>query len=122
MKWNASALALVLVNSACAIQDGAEVPVPCTEHERLEYATTVLGHVVQNWNQPRNLAGVTCVLRIIQNEKGEVLRAKFQDCPADDEIRESLTAALSKAQPLPKPSNPSCFNEVVTWSLEPPAE
>lgn len=65
MKRNALALALLLVSTACTIQDGAEVTMPCTEPERVEYAATVLGHVVQNWNQPRSLAGVTCVLRVI---------------------------------------------------------
>ena len=91
----------------------------CTEPESFEYATTVVNHIAKDWTLPKHLEGVACKLRITQNEAGEILGVNFEDCPNDKEIRDSLMAVLAEAQPLPQPSNSSCFKDVITWTLEP---
>ena len=119
MKRIMLALTLLALVPACSTDDSTERTRSCTEAERLEYATTVLSRVFHNWEQPQDLAGVTCLIRVKQNREGEVLGVAFQDCPDEEDVRDSLIAAVAKAQPLPQPGNPTCFNEMIEVSIEP---
>ena len=92
----------------------------CTESERTEYVLAMLDRFTENWDDLGGRSDVRCEITLSMNREGEVISTEFQECPDDAKLRELLSSALERAQPLPEPSNPSCFSETFDISVGPP--
>lgn len=92
----------------------------CTESERTEYVLAKLDRFSEHWDDLGGRSDLRCEIRLSLNREGEVLATEFQECPDDAKLRELVLSALERAQPLPEPSNPRCFNETFYISVGPP--
>jgi len=87
---------------------------------REQYAALIQQRVTRNWIRPPEArAGLRCELFVTQIPGGEVVAVKFGSCNASDTIKRSIEAAVFKASPLPKPSDPSLFERNLVLDFRP---
>jgi colicin import membrane protein len=68
-----------------------------------QYYAAIQNAVTNNWLRPDNtLAGVRCMLRIVQIPGGDVIGVEIGNpCNADPQTRNSIEQAVKRAAPLP---------------------
>ena len=88
--------------------------------ELAQYIALIQQRVTRNWIRPPEARpGLSCELYVTQIPGGEVVGVRFGRCNGDDVVRRSIEAAVFKASPLPKPSNPALFERNLVFEFKP---
>ena len=87
--------------------------------EMAAYQFAIAQDVRQSWAVPASAGPETkCTVRLTQLPGGEVVGINSISCNSDDAaVERSVRAAIEKASPLPKPSNPDLFDRNLTLNL-----
>lgn len=85
---------------------------------RLEYITNIKSAVEGNWIRPSGTAkGLRCKLKVTQTASGEVIDVSVTVSSGSASFDHSAVAAVFKASPLPKPGDPSVFDQNIVLTL-----
>lgn len=85
-----------------------------------EYRTLLTQTIERNWNRPPSArAGLKCTLYVTQATGGTVLDVRIGECNGDQAVRESITNAVYKSDPLPAPRDPRAFQRQLVMNFEP---
>ncbi|MGD8976500.1 MAG: cell envelope integrity protein TolA [Gammaproteobacteria bacterium] len=88
--------------------------------ELAQYIALIQQRVTRNWIRPPEARpGLSCELYVTQIPGGEVVGVRFGRCNGDDVVRRSIEAAVFKASPLPRPSNPALFERNLVFEFKP---
>lgn len=81
------------------------------------YLGQVDARIDRAWRRPRTPLSegrFTCLARIEQDRRGNVLQVELQNCSSNWRWQMSLVHAIQSASPLPAPSDPSLFVPTIT--------
>ncbi len=85
------------------------------------YQNTIMQKIRRNWAMPASVSSDTsCVVMVRQTRTGDVISARIASCNGDDAVKRSIEAAVSKASPLPEPSDPDLFRSELRITMRPP--
>jgi len=85
-----------------------------------QYVAQIQAQVQRAWIRPPSArAGLNCVVYVTQVPGGEVTSVRVGDCNGDDIVRQSIEAAVYRASPLPKPSDPALFERNLRLEFRP---
>ena len=85
-----------------------------------EYKALLTQTIERNWNRPASARpGLKCTLYVTQATGGTVLDVKIGECNGDAAVRESITNAVYKSDPLPAPRDPRAFQRQLVMNFEP---
>jgi colicin import membrane protein len=88
--------------------------------EMAAYTFAMAQKIRRSWAVPASANEDTvCVVRVRQTRSGDVISANIVSCNGDDAVRRSVEAAVMRASPLPRPSNPDLFREDLRITLRP---
>ena len=88
--------------------------------EMAAYTFAMAQKIRRSWAVPASANEETvCVVRVRQTRTGDVISANIVSCNGDDAVRRSVEAAVMRASPLPRPSNPDLFREDLRITLRP---
>ncbi len=78
---------------------------------RAAYILAIKRRIESKWRQPQGVTEMPdCEVRVIQGPGGFILDVRVGTCPGGSKIyRSSIEKAVLKADPLPKPGDPSLF-------------
>lgn len=76
------------------------IPVVCKEASS-EYYRSVEATFFSNWSVPIGMQSVECAVSIYVGEKGETENVRFDRCPSDKALRDSVRKAISDSGPIP---------------------
>jgi len=78
---------------------------------RAAYILAIKQRIESKWRQPQGVTEMPdCEVRVIQGPGGFILDVRVGTCPGGSKIyRSSIEKAVLKADPLPKPGDPSLF-------------
>jgi len=80
----------------------------------------IQSQVQRNWNRPPSArAGLACEVRVGLIPGMEVVSAEIVSCNGDDAVRRSILAAVERASPLPRPSDPALFERSIVFIFKP---
>jgi hypothetical protein len=65
----------------------------------------------------RHQSVAPCILRVIQDERGQVLEVQTDGCEADAEWRDAISQALMQASPLPLPPEGLAMGSYLTLDM-----
>jgi colicin import membrane protein len=86
--------------------------------EMAAYQFAIAQRIRSRWAVPASAGPETrCKVRVQQLPSGEVVGVNIISCNGDDAVRRSVEAAIRRASPLPKPSNPDLFDRNLTLNL-----
>ena len=75
-----------------------------------QYRAELEQAIERSWIRPPSAqAGLACTLYVTQAPGGTVLNVKLGSCNGDAAVRESITTAVFRAEPLPAPADPRAF-------------
>ncbi len=86
---------------------------------RQQYMVDIKNKVERNWLRPTGSQGSHCRVVIHQIPGGEVVEVRLAECDGDVAFQRSVEAAVRKASPLPKPSDPEVFDREIEFVFEP---
>ncbi len=86
---------------------------------RQQYVADITNKVERNWLRPTGSQGSHCRVIIHQIPGGEVIDVRLTECDGDVAFQRSVEAAVRKASPLPKPSDPEVFDREIEFVFEP---
>jgi len=87
---------------------------------RGRYIADIKNKVERNWIRPASArSGSSCKVAVSQIPGGEVVNVTVTQCIGDDIFRRSVEAAVYKASPLPRPSDPALFERQILFSFKP---
>ncbi len=87
---------------------------------RGRYVADIKNKVERNWIRPASArSGSSCKVAVSQIPGGEVVNVTVTQCIGDDVFRRSVEAAVYKASPLPRPSDPALFERQILFSFKP---
>ena len=103
-------------------QEAAEMDAARTRevaHLRVGYIDAIRLHVKGYWRVPPTAQnGMKCVVDVIQAPTGAVISAAASSCSqGDPEFQRSVEAAVYRASPLPKPSDPALYDRELRFTL-----
>ena len=85
-----------------------------------EYVAMIQQDVERNWVRPATAkAGLECDVYVTQLPNGEVNGVRIGSCNGDAAVIRSLEAAVSKASPLPLPSDRAVFDRNLRFTFRP---
>ena len=88
--------------------------------EMAAYTFAMAQKIRRSWAVPASANEDTvCVVRVRQTRTGDVISANIVSCNGDEAVRRSVEAAVMRASPLPRPSNPDLFREDLRITLRP---
>ncbi len=87
---------------------------------RGRYIADIKNKVERNWIRPASAGpDSSCKVAVSQIPGGEVVNVTVTQCIGDDIFRRSVEAAVYKASPLPRPSDPALFERQILFSFKP---
>lgn len=86
---------------------------------RQQYMVDIRNKVERNWLRPTGSQGSHCRVLIHQIPGGDVVDVRLAECDGDVAFQRSVEAAVRKASPLPKPSDPDVFDREIEFVFEP---
>jgi colicin import membrane protein len=87
---------------------------------RGRYIADIQNKVQRNWIKPPTArAGASCQVAVNQIPGGEVINVTVTKCVGDEVFRRSVEAAVYKASPLPRPSDPDLFDREIVFTFKP---
>lgn len=87
---------------------------------RGQYIADIQNKVERNWIRPASARqGLSCQVEVNQIPGGEVINVRVTKCIGDDVFRRSVEAAVYKASPLPRPSDPALFDREIIFTFKP---
>lgn len=87
---------------------------------RGSYIADIQNKVERNWIRPASAReGLKCKVVVHQIPGGEVINVTVTECTGDDVFRRSVEAAVFKASPLPRPSDPDLFDREIVFNFKP---
>lgn len=87
---------------------------------RGRYIADIKNKVERNWIRPASAGpGSSCKVAVSQIPGGEVINVTVTQCVGDDVFRRSVEAAVYKASPLPRPSDPALFVREILFNFKP---
>ena len=76
--------------------------------------------VARNWNRPPSARpGLECEVRVGLIPGMQVVNAEILRCNGDEAVRRSIIAAVERASPLPRPSDPALFERTIVFVFKP---
>ena len=86
--------------------------------EMTAYQFAIAQKVRRSWAVPASAGPETrCTVRVTQLPSGEVISVNIVSCNGDAAVQRSVEAAIMRASPLPRPSNPDLFDRNLTLNL-----
>lgn len=87
---------------------------------RGRYIADIQNAVERNWIRPASAKqGLKCKVAVNQIPGGEVINVTVTQCIGDEVFRRSVEAAVYKASPLPRPSDPGLFDREIVFTFKP---
>ncbi len=87
---------------------------------RGRYIADIKNKVERNWIRPASArSGSSCKVAVSQIPGGEVVNVTVTQCIGDDIFLRSVEAAVYKASPLPRPSDPALFERQILFNFKP---
>jgi colicin import membrane protein len=88
---------------------------------REAYVLAIRQKIERKWLQPQGITEMPdCEVRVIQGPGGIILDVSFGTCPGGSKTyRSSIENAVFKAEPLPKPGDPSLFERELNILFNP---
>ena len=86
---------------------------------RQQYMADIRNKVERNWFRQTGSQGNHCRVLIHQIPGGDVVDVRLTECDGDVAFQRSVEAAVRKASPLPKPSDPEVFDREIEFVFEP---
>lgn len=87
---------------------------------RGQYIADIQNKVERNWIRPASARqGLSCQVAVKQIPGGEVISVQVTKCIGDEVFRRSVEAAVYKASPLPRPSDPALFDREIVFTFKP---
>ena len=81
---------------------------------------SIQDQVARNWNRPPSARpGLECEVRVGLIPGMQVVSAEIVACNGDDAVRRSIIAAVERASPLPRPSDPALFERSIVFVFKP---
>ena len=93
-------------------------PSDCTDAKRKSYVAELRSHILSHWTVPEQSKAFSCLVRITQSTSGEITALKILECNDSVAVRDSIDDAIRKANPLPLPSEESCFDRQIFLLLD----
>ena len=88
--------------------------------EYIAWIGSIQSQVARNWNRPPSARpGLECEVRVELFPGMQVVSAEILRCNGDDAVRRSIVAAIERASPLPRPSDPAIFERHVIFIFKP---
>lgn len=85
-----------------------------------EYVALIRQKVERNWTRPPSAKpGLECEVLVAQLPGGVVASVRIGTCNADDAVRRSIEAAVTKASPLPLPDEAALFERNLRFTFKP---
>jgi len=88
-----------------------------------EYAAwlgAIQAKVARNWNRPPAARpGIACEVRVSLIPGMQVVNAEILSCNGGEAVRRSILAAVERASPLPRPSDPALFERSIVFVFKP---
>jgi colicin import membrane protein len=85
-----------------------------------EYVALIRQKVEYNWIRPASAKpGLECEVLVAQLPGGVVAGVRIGTCNADDAVRRSIEAAVTKASPLPLPDDSALFERNLRFIFKP---
>jgi len=84
------------------------------------YILAIKQKIQRNWLRPKGITEIPdCEIRVIQGPGGFILKVSFGSCPGwDKTYLSSIENAVYKADPLPKPGDPSLFERELIFQFQ----
>jgi colicin import membrane protein len=80
----------------------------------------ITDQVTRQWNRPPSARpGLECEVRVGLIPGMQVVNAEILRCNGDDAVRRSIIAAVERASPLPRPSDPALFERSIVFVFKP---
>lgn len=80
----------------------------------------IQGQVTRNWNRPPSARpGLECEVRVSLIPGMQVVNTEILRCNGDDAVQRSIIAAVERASPLPRPSDPALFERTIVFIFKP---
>ncbi len=87
---------------------------------RGRYIADIKNKVERNWIRPASArSSSSCKVAVSQIPGGEVVNVTVTQCIGDDVFLRSVEAAVYKASPLPRPSDPALFERQILFNFKP---
>ncbi len=87
---------------------------------RGQYIADIQNAVQRRWIRPASAKqGLKCKVAVNQIPGGEVINVRVTQCIGDEVFRRSVEAAVYKASPLPRPSDPALFDREIVFTFKP---
>ncbi|MCF6259501.1 MAG: cell envelope integrity protein TolA [Gammaproteobacteria bacterium] len=87
---------------------------------RGRYVADITNKIERSWIRPASAReGLSCKVAVSQIPGGEVINVTVTQCTGDDVFRRSVEAAVYKASPLPRPSDPALFERQILFNFKP---
>ena len=84
------------------------------------YVTSIRQKVERNWIRPAGaVKGLDCEVRVRQIPGGDVVDVRIVRCNGDATVVRSIEAAVYRASPLPRPTDPSLFEKELIFRVAP---
>ena len=84
------------------------------------WESMIAAKITRAWLRPPTAkAGIDCMLNVTQVPGGDVTEVTIGQCNGDQAVRESIEAAVYRAQPLPPPPDPSMFDRNLRIEFKP---
>lgn len=85
-----------------------------------QYIAMITNKIERSWVPPLSAkAGLDCMVNVAQIPSGDVIDVRVASCNGDEAVVRSIEAAVRKASPLPKPSDPSLFERNLNVRFQP---
>lgn len=79
-----------------------------------QYVSDIRRSIERQWRKPpASVAGGDCIVKIRQDEKGNLLKVKVLSCKGDRFYQRSVEEAVYKAAPLPLPPSSEVFSNEI---------
>ena len=87
---------------------------------RGQYIADIQSKVTRHWIRPASAKqGLSCKVAVNQIPGGDVINVRTTKCIGGDVFRRSVEAAVYKASPLPRPSDPGLFDREIVFNFKP---
>ncbi|MGH8272665.1 MAG: cell envelope integrity protein TolA [Gammaproteobacteria bacterium] len=90
------------------------------KHSQGAWIDAITATVQRNWNKPASTPpGLDCTVKITLLPSGEVTNATMLQCNGNGVVEQSIITAIYKSSPLPTPSDPAAFENVIKFEFIP---
>ncbi len=84
------------------------------------WQSQIVARIQRAWLRPVSARpGIECVLNVTQVPGGEITDVRIGSCNGDQNVRESIEAAVFRASPLPPPPDPTLFDRNLIITFKP---